>query len=650
MKFEQPPQDVAVHGDFPTSDYAVGDLAFILDMFADKVYTYKERAVIRELSCNAHDSHVMAGTTDINFDIHLPTHLEPWFSLRDYGTGLDNEEVRSIFAGIGISTKRNDNETIGCFGIGSLSPYSLCDSFTVKSWKDGMVRMYSCYRDEERKPKVALLNEEATDEPNGVEVSLSIEGRTSKFEVEALNVFKWWDYTPNINNQGVIESCERHRACYDFVGKDYSLNASWGNIVAVMGNIAYAIPSVLDEFRCEGFIRFELGEINFDTAREHLSLDDKTCAAIKAKFDRIRKEISDEAIAKVEQGDTPYKRAVLADTLNRGQLGQLISGKSLEQFELPRSTKPMTYWRRTRYNRGVGTKSETHDLPLSNKAEYYLHKDRMQARVRYYLKEVAHRDTCLVVLTDEQVDEVLLDRDLLLDMDDLPKVPRSANHSGGGSGSKVKTFVFKGLTTAWNISTVYDETEIEDNGQEMVYVEISRWRPVGGNSLISGCNLQIGLSIDTMKENGIDIPVVLGLKSAFVKTAKFDQGNFIHFDDFVKREFQKIVPKTCYSYKESDAKKVREIAKIMENDELTEFVDLIDPTNKNHQIVDVCRRIGIKNSIEEDTSVQEWMDSFFEKYELLTLLTDWEILQAKEKVARYIGATIKSAIKVFPSY
>jgi hypothetical protein len=645
MKFEQPPQDVAVHGDFPTSDYAVGDLAFILDMFADKVYTYKERAVIRELSCNAHDSHVMAGTTDINFDIHLPTHLEPWFSLRDYGTGLDNEEVRSIFAGIGISTKRNSNETIGCFGIGSLSPYSLCDSFTVKSWKDGMVRIYSCYRDEERKPKVALLNEEATDEPNGVEVSLNIEGRISKFEQEALNVFKWWDYTPNINNQGVIESCEKHRACYDFVGEDYSLNTAWGNMVAVMGNIAYAIPNELDEFDCDGFIRFELGEINFDTARENLSLDDKTRAAIKAKFDRIRNEIGDEAIAKVEQGDTPYKRAVLADTLSRGQVGQLIVSKSLSQFKLPESTKPMTYWKRARYRGGSSDKSETHNLPLSNKAEYYLHKDRMQARIRHYLKEVADRDICLVILTDEQVDEVLLDRDLLLDMDDLPKVPLSANHSGG-SGSKVKTFVFKtGSLSPYSRDQgdYYDETEIEDNGQEMVYVEINRWQPVDGNGSISGCNRQIGSSINTMKENGIDVPVVLGLKSAFVKTAKFDGGNFIHFDDFMKREFQKIAPKTCYLFSDSDAKKVREIAKIMENDELTEFVDLID-SNKNDQIADVCRRIGIKNSIEEDTSVQEWMDSFFEKHELLTLLTDWEIRQAKEKVARYIGATIKSAI------
>ena len=69
MKMDTGTQDVKVHGDFETSEFAIGDISFIVDMFADKVYTYKERAVIRELSCNAHDSHIMAGTTDIPFDV-----------------------------------------------------------------------------------------------------------------------------------------------------------------------------------------------------------------------------------------------------------------------------------------------------------------------------------------------------------------------------------------------------------------------------------------------------------------------------------------------------------------------------------------------------------------------------------------------------
>jgi hypothetical protein len=301
MKLETPKQDVAVQGDFDTSEYAVGDVAFIVDMFADKVYTYKERAVIRELSCNAHDSHVMAGTMDTPFKVHLPTHLEPWFLIRDFGTGLSDHEVRNIFAGVGISTKRDSNEVIGCFGIGSLSPYSLCDSFSVKSYHNGTVRTYSCYRDEARKPRIAQLTEQATNEPNGLEISLTVDGRVSKFEDEAINVFKWWDYTPDINNKNVINRCDEWRLRYDFTGDDYALNSGWGDTYALMGNIAYAIPGELDTFNCDGYIKFELGEVSFDTARENLSLDDKTRDAIKAKFEKIGEEIAQHAIDKIEQ-------------------------------------------------------------------------------------------------------------------------------------------------------------------------------------------------------------------------------------------------------------------------------------------------------------------------------------------------------------
>jgi hypothetical protein len=46
MKLESVPQDVAINGDFETTDFEIGDISFIVDMFADKVYSHKERAVI----------------------------------------------------------------------------------------------------------------------------------------------------------------------------------------------------------------------------------------------------------------------------------------------------------------------------------------------------------------------------------------------------------------------------------------------------------------------------------------------------------------------------------------------------------------------------------------------------------------------------
>ena len=106
-----------------------------------------------------------------------------------------------------VSTKRDSNEVIGCFGIGSLSPYSMCDSFTVKSYRNGTVRTYQCMRNDKRQPKVIPLGSAPTDEPNGLEVKLTVDGKVSQFETEAENVFLFWEGTlPNINNQHVVRS------------------------------------------------------------------------------------------------------------------------------------------------------------------------------------------------------------------------------------------------------------------------------------------------------------------------------------------------------------------------------------------------------------------------------------------------------------
>ncbi len=634
MKLDMPKQDVAVNGDFATSDFAVGDVAFIVDMFADKVYTYKERAVIRELSCNAHDSHIDAGTSDIPFQIHLPTHLEPWFSVRDFGTGLTDHEIRTIFAGVGISTKRESNEMIGCFGIGSLSPYCLCDSFTVKSWKNGKKFTYSCYRDEDRKPKVALLSEEDSDESNGLEISLTIDGRVSKFEEEAINVYKWWDYTPEINNKHVTNRCDEHRLRYDFKGEDYAMNSGWGDMVAIMGNIAYAIPDELDDFNCDGYIRFDLGEISFDTARENLSLDDKTRAAIKAKFDRIKDEISDDVIDKIEQETTPFKQAIAANKLRNGQLGRLVKSAKLQQYDLPKTSTPMTYWKR--YYRSTD-RSTTETLSFGQEIEYYRHADRMQSRIKNYLKD--SNSKTIFVLTPEQIKETKIDTDVLLDLEDLPKVVRNYDRS---SGSTVKTFAFNRRNHGWTAKDFYTETEIETDGDEIVYVEISRWVPVGGHDYISSGNSQIRSTLNTLGEHEIDVPTVVALKTAFLKTKAFGKGNFIHLDDYVKREFKKIAPKTYYEFEPEDLTKINTLGKMMESEEVTEILELAN-SSKNDKVAGICRRIELTVNTVKDTFLQDCMDTFFKKYEMLTLLSDWEIHRNEEVVTRYIGGKSKDA-------
>lgn len=78
----------------------------------------------------------------------------------------------------------------------------------------------------------------------------------------------------------------------------------------------------------------------------------------------------------------------------------------------------------------------------------------------------------------------------------------------------------------------------------------------------------------------------------------------------------------------------------MESDELDEFIEMRD-ASQNDKIARICKRIGVKVAIKEDSTLQAWMNTFFEKYEMLTVLSSWEICSAKQKVARYIDGTVK---------
>lgn len=636
MKIATAPQDVAVHGNFQTSDFSIGDVAFIVDMFADKVYSHKERAVIRELACNAHDSHVMAGTKNVPFNVHLPTTLEPWFSVRDFGTGLSDHEIRTVFAGIGISTKRNSNEVIGCFGIGSLSPYSLADSFTVVSYYNGTMRTYTCYRDEQRKPVVALLTEVETSEPNGLEVSLSVKGRVGAFEEEAERVFRFWEGTlPNINNKQVAQNCERQRAKYIFQGDNFGLSNGYGEMYAVMGNIAYKIPYELDELRCDGYLKFNLGELEFDTARENLSMTDKVRAAISQKFNIVKQQICDLAIAQVESAQTTFDKAVIADRLNRGHLGSALRKAELGKYALPLAKDNFDYWQ----SRSRGhDKGSSKTVPVGSNVEYYLHEDRMGSRIKSYLKDKHSGFTIVVFKSEDQARECCVPVNILRNLSDLPKAERVS--SGSGTTSTVKTFAWTGKDH-WKANNNWEETSIDIDGDEIVYVELLRFNPIS-NGHISSSNHNIKSTFNTMRECGLATPELVGLKSAFLTTKQFKKGNFIHLDDYVKREFKKIAPKVIYEYSSNQMTTLSELNKHIVHDDVAEIVSK-KRSNKDETIAAVCEnfRVEFKDEMKIDNSVQVLIDQFFDKYSMLILVDNYEISRNKNIIAKYLGGKVK---------
>ena len=650
MKLENAPQDVAIQGDFETSDFNVGDVAFIVDLFASKIYTNKVRAVLRELSCNAHDAHVAAGTTDIPFDVHLPTKLEPYFTIRDYGTGLSDAEVRSIFCGIGISTKRDSDDFIGAFGIGSLSPYSLGDSFTVRSYYNGVMRTYNCYRDDMRKPVVALLTEVETDEKNGLEISVNVEPKvnysgSTDWADEAVFVYRHWKGTSFAINDGTVTEQLQEQE-YQIEGDFYGFTGNYGDMYAVMGNIAYDMSEVVYDYDWRGsagYIEFEMGELDFDTARENLSITDKTKAAVDAKLAKVKESVSADVIAHVESLPNKWDRAVYCERLHN-RLTTIVGATSLEKYKLPLCSTDMVY-----YN--ASGKGSTEKLNLWKGTRYFLDKRGYVGRLKAAAKEA--RET-LFVLTQEQADEMMVPAELLEDLEHLPKVYRS-NGTARAAGSNIKVFTFNDEGRSWGNSgqDYWNKSEIDTTADEIVYVEINRWCPdkvaTYPNNPLTKASSNSG--IKSIQEGlhylGIDKPVVVGLKSAFCRSKAFKESDkYIRYEDWLHREINKAAKAEGminHQYDNNDLEKLESIAEHIQSDELDAVLAI--KGGQSELMVYLNRAVeiwGVKVDVEKSTKLQESMDKFLDKYGMLSYIRTWQISGDDcVTVANYINGTIK---------
>jgi HSP90 family molecular chaperone len=156
------------------STFSIKANAKAFRILIDGLYSDKPRAIVREIASNALDSHIMAGCPEKPFDCHLPNRLEPYFSIRDYGVSLSHDLVMRLYTTVFESTKEDSNSQVGRFGLGSKTPFAYTEAYTVTAYLDGEARMYNAFIDSNGVPSIALLVQEPTTEPNGIEVSFPV--------------------------------------------------------------------------------------------------------------------------------------------------------------------------------------------------------------------------------------------------------------------------------------------------------------------------------------------------------------------------------------------------------------------------------------------------------------------------------------------
>lgn len=262
-------------------------------------------AIPRELGANAWDAHVKAGNTKTMFEVHAPNQLEPWFSIRDFGTGLSREDVDTIYTTYFESTKTSDNDSDGCMGLGSKTPFNYTENFTVTSWFNGVKYVYNCFIDEAGSPNIMHVAEEATKEHNGLEIKFGVKmNDISMFIDKITRAFEPFRFRPVIKGANITYperkyiyngknwacrdgSSDRHDSgCKAFMGNycypvsSNALRSALHNMQLPSGEDRYRLETLLSQGRVDFF--FNIGDLEVAPNKEQLQYDDnnRTVSAI----------------------------------------------------------------------------------------------------------------------------------------------------------------------------------------------------------------------------------------------------------------------------------------------------------------------------------------------------------------------------------
>lgn len=158
-----------------------------------EMYSDPHKAIAREYIANAVDSHRMARKLGIvvpkAIEVSTPTKLLPVLKVRDYGIGMSEDEAEELLSNYGSSgdLKRQSDDIIGGFGIGSKAAFAVADSYTFRVWHGGRERVWLCTIKADAKRNIELLVDKASDEPAGVEVEVPVDISNAEKVVNGVN-------------------------------------------------------------------------------------------------------------------------------------------------------------------------------------------------------------------------------------------------------------------------------------------------------------------------------------------------------------------------------------------------------------------------------------------------------------------------------
>lgn len=286
----------AVIGGAKAQAFRMAETAEFFTVLSDTLYSNKKLAVVREVICNAWDAHIKAGKKDMPVRITLN---DKELVIEDQGPGIPEDAIVDIYCTYGKSTKVQDDDQTGGFGLGSKAPFAYTSHFTVTNRHRGFRTIYAVSRGSTQtggKPDIRQMVR-VPDDTTGVTVTIPLVSDSDRRDFEALvkTVVKQGDINATLNGEklGILDL-----SLTDKIGFTLAYCALQGGRFFVRyGSVIYPIDMThqdlkhLDPLRvfssssCRGvqmIFRAPPNSIGVTPSRESLSYTERTIDTIKA--------------------------------------------------------------------------------------------------------------------------------------------------------------------------------------------------------------------------------------------------------------------------------------------------------------------------------------------------------------------------------
>ena len=288
--------------------------AIIFQMFSKNIYSNAIGSIVRELTSNCFDSHVEAGT---DFPVVIRKNVdkltgEMSISFIDFGVGMSPDRISKVYRKYFTSTKRADNQQIGCFGLGSKTGLAYKrftghgvdeydNSYQVITIFDNIRYSYLVYEGQNKFPKITLQDKQKTNEGNGTEVRVPVLAKdVYNFEREMIRQLYYFEnvvFEGFENEDGESTLTNEYQIIrgknFLFRGRQYS-----EEMHICLGRVAYPIDyDILNlndsDYRIPIALKFEVGDLNVNVSRESIDYSESTIKMITEKLEEAKDEMKD---------------------------------------------------------------------------------------------------------------------------------------------------------------------------------------------------------------------------------------------------------------------------------------------------------------------------------------------------------------------